>query len=292
MDGILEDVDPSVNPPLTICTVPTSSSASTRTPGAPQPPAGTQAVRRATAVLDLFTTSEGPLTVGMVAHGTGLSSGTASRIVGALAAEGYLQRTVAGESFHLGPKAVLMGQMAERFFGLDQAMPVLEGVHRACDESVNLTVRDGTESVVMLRWQSTLPLRFEQHPGARFPLYTTAAGKAMLAHAPDAEAYLDSLPETLPALTPTTLATPHDVRADVARTRERGYSLDEQENVEGVRCVGAPVLDPSGRAHAAVVIQAPTVRMGRTRRDELARLAVEAADEISRLLPAERQLMR
>lgn len=253
-------------------------------------PAGTQAVRRATAVLDLFTTSDEPLTVTNVAVETGISSGTASRLVGALAVEGYLQRSAGGETYHLGPKAVLMGQRAERFFGLHQAMPVLEAVHAECDESVNLTVRDGDESVVMLRWQSTLPLRFEQHPGARFPLYTTAAGKAMLAHAPDAPAYLDALPATLPALTSTTLTDPGALRFDLDRTRARGYSIDEQENVDGVRCVGAPVLDPSGRAHAAVVIQVPTVRMHATRQEELAGLAMSAADEISRLLPVDRQL--
>ncbi|WP_435200050.1 IclR family transcriptional regulator [Janibacter sp. GS2] len=262
------------------------------TPGRPHAPAGTQAVRRAAAVLDLFMTSEHPLPVGKVAHALGLSSGTASRLVGALVAEGYLQRSPGGESFHLGPKAVLMGQVAGRFFGLDRATPVLEGVHSQCDESVNLTVRDGGESVVMLRWQSTLPLRFEQHAGARFPLYTTAAGKAMLAHDPDASSYLAALPRRLPTLTSTTLASPDELSADLERTRTRGYSIDNQENVEGVRCVGAPVLDLAGRAHAAVVIQVPTVRMSRPRQSELARLAVDAAAEITRLLPADRQLRR
>lgn len=283
---------PSGEPPAyahVVATTSTDPSESTNRPV--RAPAGTQAVRRATAVLDLFTASRDPLTLGQVAESLGLSSGTASRLLGALSAEGYLQRSAGGESFHLGPKAVLLGQVAERFFGLDQAMPVLEKVHARSDESVNLTVRDDEESVVMLRWQSTLPLRFEQHPGARFPLYSTAAGKAMLAYDPEQETYLSTLPNELPSLTPTTLTTPAALRADLKSTRSRGYSIDDQENVDGVRCVGAPVLDATGKAHAAVVIQVPTVRMKRPRQKELAQLAVTAAEEIARLLPADRQLV-
>ncbi len=70
----------------------------------------------------------------------------------------------------------------------------------------------------------------------------------------------------------------------------RGYSIDAEENVEGVRCVGAPVVDPTGRAHAAVVIQVPTVRMTRERERELGQRAIQAAREVSRTVPVNRTM--
>lgn len=56
-------------------------------------------------------------------------------------------------------------------------IPFLERLNEMTEESVNLAIRDGGESVVMTRVQSTLPLRFVQRVGARFPLYATASAK-------------------------------------------------------------------------------------------------------------------
>jgi len=53
-------------------------------------------------------------------------------------------------------------------------------------------------------------------------------------------------------VTPYTIADRKVLLADLASTRQRGYSLDQQEAVPGVFCVGAPVRDHTGRSIAAV----------------------------------------
>jgi IclR family acetate operon transcriptional repressor len=60
--------------------------------------------------------------------------------------------------------------------------------------------------------------------------------------------------------------------------------------VEGVRCVGAPILDTEGKAQAALVIQVPTVRLPVTRVPELATLIVAAAKEAQMFVPVDRPL--
>jgi IclR family acetate operon transcriptional repressor len=144
--------------------------------------------------------------------------------------------------------------------------------------------------VVMMRVQCTLPLRFEQHTGARFPLYSTASGKAILAFSPDAGRYLDSLPAKLVKVTSHSLTTRAELAEQLADIRLRGYSIDEQENIEGVRCVGAPVLSPDGRAQAAVVIQAPTVRMPKNRIHTLGERIILTAKEVSQFVPVNRSM--
>ena len=253
-------------------------------------PHGTQSIQRAVAVLKYFADHDGEQTAPVLARALDLSPGTVLRIVKALAAAGLLARNPVTESYHLGSGSVLLGQAAQRAFGLDRALPVLEQVNLETQESVNLAVREAGESVVMLRVQCTLPLRFEQFTGARFPLYTTASGKAMLAFSPDAPAYVASLPGELARLTPHTLRSPAALVEQLDATRRRGYSIDAEENVEGVRCVGAPVVDVTGQAQAAVVIQVPTVRMSRERERELADRAVRAAHEVARTVPVNRNL--
>lgn len=257
-----------------------------------QAPPGTQAIGRAIAVLKLLGGSSAGLGLPEIATRLQLSAGTAHRVVRALIAEGLVAHNPRTEAYYLGAGMILLGQAAQRGFGLDKALPVLEQLNAETEESVNLVVREGSESVVTLRVQSTLPLRFEQHPGARLPLYATASGKAILAYSPDAETYLGLLPERLPKLTERTLATPAELAAQLERIRRRGYSIDEEENVAGVRCVGAPIVDAAGRAQAALVIQVPTVRMPPERMRELGARVMSAAKEVASFVPVERSLSR
>lgn len=260
--------------------------------GTPQAPGGTQAIRRALGVLKLLAGEDGALPISRIAARTGLSSGTANRVVRALLAEGLVAHDPRTDSYYLGAGTVLLGQAAQQGFGLDKSMPVLEALSTETEESINLSIREHTESVVMLRVQSTLALRFEQHVGARFPLYSTASGKAILAYSTDADDYLAGLPEQLEPLTPGTVRSRARLTKQLAETRRRGYSTDEEENVAGVRCVGAPVLDADGGAQAALVVQVPTVRMPSARMRELGHRAVTAAKEIARFVPIDRVISR
>ncbi|MGH3518997.1 MAG: IclR family transcriptional regulator [Haloechinothrix sp.] len=257
-----------------------------------QAPPGTQAIGRALAVLRLLASSDVELSAATVAAQLSLSSGTTNRILRVLTADGLVTQNPKTDTYYLGSGAILLGQAAQRVLGLDRALPVLEQISSDTGESVNLVVREGDESVVMLRVQSTLPLRFEQHPGARFPLYTTASGKAILAFSDDADDYVGSLPKRLHQLTPSTLSTPGQLATQLRETKKRGYSIDEEENVAGVRCVGAPVLDADGKAQAALVIQVPTVRMPPERVRELGESVVRSAKEVAQFVPVDRALSR
>lgn len=257
-----------------------------------QRPAGTQAIGRALAVLRLLADRGAEVGAATIGADLGLSSGTTNRILRALVVEGLATQNPKNDTYYLGSGAILLGQAAQRVFGLDRALPVLEEISAETQESVNLAVREGGESVVALRVQSILPLRFEQHPGARFPLYTTASGKAILAFSPNAVEYVSSLPRELERLTSSTLGTPDQLQLQLGQTRERGYSIDDGENVAGVCCVGAPVLDSDGRAQAALVIQAPTIRMPPERVAELGARAITGAKEVARFVPIDRVLSR
>jgi len=255
-------------------------------------PAGTQAVGRALGVLKVLAASSGELSGNAIAAELGLSSGTANRIIRALIADDLVASNPETDCYYLGSGTVLLGQAAQRSFGIDKMLPLLEQLNAETKESVNLSIRNGSESVVMMRVQSTLPLRFEQRTGARFPLYATASGKAILAMSRHSDMYLKTLPRRLPKITPYTLESAEELAKELQETRERGYSIDEQENVEGVRCVGAPVLDSNGCAQAALVIQVPSVRMPKSRVRQLGERAVLAAKEAAQFVPVNRAMSR
>ncbi|MHB2023576.1 MAG: IclR family transcriptional regulator, partial [Mycobacteriales bacterium] len=147
--------------------------------------AGTQAIGRALAVLRLFRERAEELGIMQVAQAVGLTPSTTHRIVRALAAEGYLTQSGVSDRYSLGREAVLLGVAAQRNLGLHTVQPVLERVAAQTGESVNLGVRDGSSALVLLRIQSSQPLRFDQPPGTRVPLHASSIGKALLAFGSD-----------------------------------------------------------------------------------------------------------
>jgi IclR family transcriptional regulator, acetate operon repressor len=247
--------------------------------------AGTQAISRAFALLNVFRDEGGDLGVVQLADRLGLTLSTTHRISRALVAEGYLAQDEGRERYRLGPQALLLGQAAQRAMGIEVARPVMQRLADSTQESVNLGLLDADHAIVIQRIESPQPLRFSMEVGARIELHATSMGKSLLAFNDELQDYLAGLDEQLVQLTSKTHATSASLKADLDAIRRRGWSTDDEESMMGVRCVAAPVLDPHGQARAAVAIQAPAVRMPDNRFDELGPQVRRAADELGRLLP-------
>ncbi|HOQ68270.1 MAG TPA: IclR family transcriptional regulator, partial [Candidatus Atribacteria bacterium] len=97
-------------------------------------------------------------------------------------------------------------------------------------------------------------LQMRSRVGMRIPLYCTALGKVLLAYSSeeDIDRYLEEV-ELIPR-TPNTIVSPGKLKEELLSIRERGYALDNQENEEGIICVGAPITDFSGQVVAALSV--------------------------------------
>jgi IclR family acetate operon transcriptional repressor len=253
----------------------------TKRPGA----AGTQGIARTLALLDAFRDAKGDLGISDLAQSLSLSVSTVHRIVSALTERGYLAQNEETERYYLGRAAVLLGQAANKRLGLHLVKPVLDSLGKETGESVNLGVREGNEMVVVMRVESSQPLRFSQDPGSRLPVYASAMGKVTLSRSPSIDDEVAALPTPLRALTDNTIVSTDDLRRELERIRASGYSLDDEEAIMGVRCLAAPVVSHQGTVLAAIAIQAPAVRMPRSRLRELAPLVAAAANEVADMIP-------
>lgn len=252
--------------------------------------AGTQAITRTLSVLAAFRDHDEDLGVSDLAVRLGLSASTVHRIVRALTSEGYLAQNPDTERYYLGRASVLLGQAANRRLGLHRVQTVLDRLVDETGESMNLGVRDGSDIIVVMRTESKQPLRFSQEPGSRLPAYATGMGKVTLAHSASIDEEIDGLPLPLRALTPKTIISKEELRAELTQIRRQGFSLDDGEAITGVRCVAAPIISAEGRVMAALAIQAPAVRMPRPRLKQLAPVAIAAAREIALIMPTSHQL--
>jgi len=252
---------------------------------------GTQTITRTLAVLDLLRDSRHDLGISDIAQRLSLSGSTVHRIVRALVESNYLAQNHETERYYLGRAAVLLGQAANDRLGLQRAQVVLDRLRDETGESVNLGARDRDDMVILIRAESPHPLRFSQEPGSRLPVYATSMGKAWLSHCEvTIEEGVDSIETLLRPLTSKTISSKADLLHDLRKIRKRGYSIDDEEAVPGVRCIAAPVLSLEGSLLAAVAIQSPAVRMPRKRLATLAPIIRAAAEEVSQLLPVTQRL--
>ncbi len=248
---------------------------------------GARAVDRALAILTRFRPDATDLSLTELAAATGVHVSTAHRIVRALCRGGLLDQDPRTERYHLGRLSVLLGQMALERYGLHSAQAHLDELALATGESVSLGVADGDEAVVVLRAESTEPLRFDRPPGSRIGLHASAMGKVLLAFgATDVVAAVARL-HSLADYTDQTITDRAELVAELVRVRKAGFASNAEEQHAGVLALGVPVLDPGGHAHVALAVQGPTDRLAE-RVDELVDLLRVAAGRLSGELPLAR----
>ena len=131
---------------------------------------------------------------------------------------------------------------------------MLERLAETSGESVHLSAPSGTDSVCLDKAQTNFQLQLSTRIGSHGPMYCTGSGKALLAFLPEAERESLSAAQPFRAVTPHTITSLAALRRELQRTRERGYSLDHEEAVLGVHCVGVPILNRFGRPVAAISV--------------------------------------
>ena len=200
------------------------------------------AVTRAGAILDLLAENAGHAAgPSELARRLGLPKSSIANICNALADMGLVRRV--GTGFALGRKLAELGgaylasvDLVQEFYEAAQLLPA------GSEETVQLAVLDGLEMTYLARHDGRQPVRLTSQIGRRLPATVTATGKAALASLPEDD--LDGRlagAGPLPTLTANSIGTVEALRTDLRAVRERGYSMDDEETVEGVVCFGVMI---------------------------------------------------
>lgn len=231
------------------------------------------AVTRAAAILDLLARSGSPVALSELARQLRLPKSSTANICLALEAAALVARNDNG--FTLGRKTVELG--GAYLSGVDQVRQfyaLCAGSPRLGQETARVAVLDGLDVLYLARYDGRQPLRLTAGIGDRFPASCTATGKALLARLP-AEVLEDRLSglHALPRLTERSLSSVAELRAELARTRERGYGVDDQETTPGITCLA--VTTAGQRTDSAAMAVSVTVLTARLDSDMRAGLLAE-----------------
>jgi len=217
----------------------------------------------------------------------GLDKNQTYRSLKTLEEAGFL-RMDEDDRFSLTPiLAVLNAASAnsQRASLVDVASPYLDKLAAETEETLNLFALAGDHAVCVDRRESTKRVRLASVLGLSVPLHAGAVPKAILAHLPEAEqnrilAKLSSYPR----YTAKTLMEVKALKRELSATRQRGYSISDEDYDSEARGVGAPIFDHSGWVVGGISVGGPSFRIKDASIEEFGKLIVPAAKAISRQL--------
>lgn len=199
-------------------------------------------------------------TLGELARDLGLAKSTVHRHLVTLRHRGYVVRD--DDVYRLSLRFLDIGrwtQTHERAYVLAESK-VAQLAERT-DERVQFIVEENGRAVYVHMESGEHAVRTDTHVGKHADIHASAGGLAILAHT-DRERVEEIIDQRgLERLTPHTFDTPEALFEELESIRDRGYSINDQGHIEGLRAIGAPVMGPEERVIGALSISGPTNRM-------------------------------
>lgn len=211
-------------------------------------------------ILETLAAARGRLSLGALARDLGIPKSSLHSILRTMQSRHWVESDPDGRYFGLGVKALVVGaSYVESSDSVAAAQPVLDWLASQLGETVHLGRLDGSDVVYLAKRESSHPLRLYSAIGRRLPAHSTALGKALLAERRPSDIDL-LLPEELPQLTPNTITRRSELQQELQAIRTRGYSIDDEENSEGIRCF-AVTLRTAAPARDALSYSIPLIRL-------------------------------
>lgn len=213
---------------------------------------------------------------------TGIPKASAHRLLNELTGLSALTLDPVARVYRGGLLLARVGGLVTSNYDLrTAARPFLQALHAEFGHVTTLGVRNNDTGVYIDKIESKdFGIRLHSEVGKTFPLHCTAMGKILLSHADDADVRR-ICNRKLEAHTANTITDGKTLRAELAKIREQGFSIDDEEITRGLICVAAPILGADGQVAGAMSATFPSyVRSEdslQTRIDAVRRFAAQAS---------------
>ena len=254
----------------------------TKTHSATKSPYQIQVLDRALAILEILSTQGPDLSLGEISDKLELHKSTAHRLIMVLERHKFIERNSVSGRYRLGLKLFELGTKAVSQLDLrERARPFLERLVLETSETVHLCVLDDSEVVYLDKIEPERSVRMACSVGRRNPIHCTAVGKAIMAYLPAGEVEAIIRRHGMKAMTANTITNFFELKKELSAIKQRGYSIDDEEIEEGVRCVGCVVRNFSGEPLAAISVSGPAFRVTQEKVADLAIAVMAAARGLS-----------
>ncbi|WP_078392554.1 IclR family transcriptional regulator [Shouchella patagoniensis] len=220
-----------------------------------------KSAERVLRIFELLSANISGLTIKEISETLNMPQSSTSGLVKTLLNENYVSLNQFNR-LTLGPKLIPVGNAAMESLDISSlGTPFLKDLMKAVEETVFMTVLVEQELVYVAKIDSNRSIRTSAYLGGKKPLYCTGLGKAFLAFMPETERkrYMKAI--KLRAITKQTITSKVELEKKLQGYSQMGYSIDDEENEDGLYCLAAPVFDVGGTMQAAISVAGPKERM-------------------------------
>ena len=246
-----------------------------------------KSVVRTLTMVEALSNYRGGATITALAAELSLPKSSVFRMLNTLLEFGYVRQDPTTERYALGPRFLHLAASVEHGSDLRAlAHPFLMELSEQTTETVHLALRVGDHMVYIDKVDSPRSVVMASRVGQQVPMHCSSLGKAYLSGmAPEERsAVVDSL--SLERRTDRTLVSPEALLKDLETCARRGFAIDNVENEEGVRCVGAAIRGDRDAAVAALSVSAPAARFSLSAARKVGASCANTAAQISAELGA------
>lgn len=198
-------------------------------------------------VLQAFTPQRRLMSVSQISQRTGIPRAAVRRCLYTLSKLGFVYAED-GKNFELRPRVLSLGHNWLGATPLASAsQPVLRQLSQTLNESCSMAVLDGDDILYIARASASRIMTIDLHIGSRLPASTTSMGRVLLSGlaSEPLNDYLARLTQL--RYTSHTLVSSSALREELARVRQQGYAINDQELEIGLRSLAVPLSAPGGQ---------------------------------------------
>lgn len=244
------------------------------------------ALEKAMAILELLAQSDRELTATEIHQAVCIPKATAFMVLSVLERHQMVKKSTE-HRYTIGIKLYELGvTYVSKLNVVKAGRPHLEHLLRRTNLTSHLGAIYSNRMIFIDKIEPTSFVRFSTFPGMRSDIHISSLGKAIAAHLDEQELAAIVNEVGFGIYTAHTIADEAAFKADLQRIRECGYSIENEEGELGVRCVGAPIFDNTGRAAAAVSVTGLVSQIPEEDFPQLGAVVRETADAISRAMGA------
>jgi len=208
-----------------------------------------------------------------------LSTSTVHRHLSTLRSHGYVVQE--GRTYHVGLRFVEMAEHAmNRKPSYEIAEEITDTLARQTGDRSAYVAEENGLGVVLSSETGEHGILADLTMGQRVHLHSSAVGKAILAYSSHSDVVEILRMHGLPKITESTITDRSALMEELDLIRERGYSINRSERIQGLHAVGVPVKSEDGTVIGAFSVSGPTRRMTDERiSGEIATILLNAAEE-------------
>ncbi|RHW30040.1 MULTISPECIES: IclR family transcriptional regulator [Oceanobacillus] len=242
------------------------------------------ALERAISILELISQSTEQYTVTEICTNLDLPKATVFTIMNTLERYKMVEKDTTGR-FQIGAKLFQLGMTyLSDYSMIDLAKPYMKKLMKETGFTVHLGILHENSIMYIAKEEPNSFIKFSTYPGLTTEIHLSGLGKAISAYLGDTEIDKILTEEGLKKATNNTITSMEKFRQDLAKVRENGYSLEDEEGEKGVRCIAAPIINVRLQTPTAISITAHISQLEPQQYEDIGLLVKTTAQEISRII--------